>query len=403
MVFSGLISKGILSPMRQLYDSIHDYLGGEDTTFHMESKYEETEEIALAFSELAKRINRYISSIKEEQEKSSLILDNIQEGLMVLDRDQDVLLANAAALRIFGRPGPPGSENIIYYTRDPKVMANIGAAFRQHKNTYFDHEDRNAGKTYRFHLSFVSEDAFGKSGDGLLMLITDKTEAALADKVRYDFAANVSHELKTPLTSIIGYAQLISNGMAKDENTTQKYAQYIIGESDRLMGLINDTLALSELENIRIDETTESVDLAEEARHVKNMLSSKAGQKEVGITVSGGAEMTANKNRIRQLLLNLCDNAIKYSGQGGEVSVALQQAGGQVTVTVKDKGIGIPEEELNRVFERFYRAKNAGGATVPGTGLGLAIVKHIAQLYGGEVLLRSAPGEGSEFVVRMRK
>ncbi len=399
LVFAGFLAKGVLTPMRRFYESVQDYMDGTVSEFHVDHKYAEVEEISQAFARLTERLRRYISQVKLENKKSAVILDNIQEGLLVLDKDQDVLLINNAARNIFDAEDDITNVNLLHFTRSPEVLNPIGKAFKEKKTTSFDVYQEQTGKTYRYYLSFVSPGTFAKSGHGMLVLIMDVTETVRAERTRRDFAANVSHELKTPLTSINGYAQLIGNGMVQDKEDTQKYAQYITAEADRLMGLINDTLALSELEDIAIDEHIENVAVQDVAQDVQDVLSPKLAENDITMTVSGEATMRANKNRIRQLLLNLCDNAIKYNHAGGSVHVDLSQKGESVSIVVEDTGIGIPDDECDRVFERFYRANNAGGATISGTGLGLAIVKHIVQLYDGTIELASEEGAGSKFTV----
>lgn len=402
LVFSGALAKGVLSPMRRLHESVQAYMDGETKEIKIESKYEELEEISQAFSSLAERLRRYIAQVKKEHKKSAVILDNIQEGLVVLDEDQDVLLINHAAREIFGAEEDITNVNLMHYVRRPEVLKPIDKAFRKHKSASFDVFDKQSNKTYRYYVSFVAPGTFENRGDGMLVLIMDVTDVMQSDRIRRDFAANVSHELKTPLTSINGYAQLMENGMVRDGQDIRKYAAYITAEADRLMGLINDTLALSELENISMDESMEPVGIHAVAGEVQSMLAPKLADGELTMSVEGEATLLANKNRMKQLLLNLCDNAIKYNRDGGRVEVRLSQDEDAVTLSVRDTGIGIPEEEQARVFERFYRAKNAGGATISGTGLGLAIVKHIAALYGGTIDVQSTEGVGSEFTVRLR-
>ncbi len=403
IIFSNIIARGVLSPMNQLYASIKGYIEGESTSININSKYGELDDISRAFADISQRLNKYIARVKLENKKSSLILENIQEGLMVMDKDQDVLLINPAARRILGGEEDITNVNILHFTRKQEILNQIDKAFERRKSKHFDITDETTGKTYRYHLSFVTEEAFGTGGEGLLVLISDVTDIADAERMRKDFAANVSHELKTPLTSIDGYAQLIANGMTAGEEETRGYAQRITTEADRLMGLLNDTLALSELEHIAMDEKTRSMELSKIAEEAAASLKKQAEKKGVTLSVEGGATLTANENRMKQLLLNLCENAIKYNKEGGSVDVLLSEDQKNAYIEVKDTGIGIPPEEQARVFERFYRAKNSGGATVQGTGLGLAIAKHIAQLYGGSISVHSKLGEGSAFNVTLKK
>ncbi len=401
LIFSGLIARGVLAPVSRLHASVQDYLDGNPLSLETNGKYEEVGEISLAFSSVAERLNRYISRVKSESKKSSLILDNIKEGLMVLDKDQDVLLINKAARAILGASSDITNVNILHFIRRQDVLRRIDNAFLKRETTSFDVIDETNGKTYRYYLSFVPKGAFQQSGDGLLILISDVSDIVFSEKVRKDFSANVSHELKTPLTSINGYAELIHTGMARNMDEAKNFALRISAEADRLMGLINDTLALSELENITMDEQLDKVDLAETMRGVSELLAQKLEKRGISLEVTGNAQIIANKHRIEQMLLNLCDNAIKYGKEGGHVTVTLAKEDGRAVIKVADDGIGIPDDEKARVFERFYRAKNAGAATVPGTGLGLAIVKHTALLYDGEISVTSEAGEGSVFTVSL--
>ncbi len=403
LVFSGRLAKNILSPMNQLCESIRGYMEGEAAELRVQSKYEELADISQAFTDISKRLNRYIRRVKQENQKSTLILNSIGEGLMILDADQDVLLINEAARRIFGASEDISNVNILHFVRRQEILNQLDYSFKKRKNMTFDMRDEVSGKTYRYMTSIVSEEAFVKNGDGMLVLVTDVTDIVRSEQVRRDFAANVSHELKTPLTSIDGYAQLIANGMVKDSDEARVFAGRITDEADRLMGLINDTLQLSELEQIAIDEKIERVELECAVRDVQGLLAQKLEKQGVTMEVEGTASTVANRNRLKELILNLCDNAIKYNRPGGHVKVAVSEDKNEAQIIVSDTGIGIPEEETERIFERFYRAKNAGGATVPGTGLGLAIAKHIAGLYGGEVAVESVLGQGSTFTVRLKK
>jgi len=402
LFFSGMLAQGALAPMHRMHEYIQAYMDGKTADFKINSKYEELDDLSKAFSHLAERLKRYIAQVKLENKKSAVILDSIQEGLMVLDEDRNVLLINNAARRVFGVDDDITNANLLHFARREEIVTPIDRAFKKHKSSSFDVVDEKTGRTYRYYLSFVAEGTFAKSGYGILVLIMDVTDIVLSERVRQDFAANVSHELKTPLTSIYGYAQLIENDMTKDDNDIKKYVGHITKEAARLVGLINDTLALSELETITIDESVETVDVKSAAREVEDMLRSKLEENGSVMEITGEAVMTANPDRIKQLLLNLCDNAVKYSKPGMNVDVTLSQEGNDICIMVGDMGIGVPDDEKDRIFERFYRAKNAGGAKVCGTGLGLAIVKHIAQLYGGEVSVKDASGGGSVFTVRMK-
>ncbi len=222
-----------------------------------------------------------------------------------------------------------------------------------------------------------------------------------AENIRSEFTANVSHELKTPLTSMKGFTDMLSAGIVQEADRPQVYT--LIGvEVDRLISLINDILKLSELENAAIDAPAGSASPLETAKEVRQLLRGEAEQKNIALAVRGEAgEAKISPERLKELLLNLMENAVKYGREGGGVEVTVGREGENMTVAVADDGIGIPPEAQPHVFERFYRVDKGRSRQNGGTGLGLAIVKHICQLYGGTVALRSTPGEGSVFTVTL--
>ncbi len=404
VIFSGRFAKSILRPFERLCDSVQAYAGGESNKIEVQSNYSEFEDITQAFTRLAGRLNRYIERVKTENKKTALIIDSLSEGLLIVDEKMDVLLINSAAKEILGAREDVEKENILHFIRRQDVVKKLEKSMAQKKNARFEARDDMSGRVYRFYTSIVADSSFvGSDGYGMLVLISDVTDIEKSERIRRDFAANVSHELKTPLTSINGFAQLIENGMVNDPQKMTEYAKRITEESDRLMGLINDTLQLSELEHISIDESVESVELAEVAHDVLHLLENRIEEGGISTEIDGHALIKANKARMKELILNLCDNAVKYSNQGGHIAIRLEEDAENVFIHIKDNGIGIPEEETDRIFERFYRAKNSGAGAVSGTGLGLAIVKHIVSLYDGELTVNSELGEGSEFTVRMKK
>ena len=216
-------------------------------------------------------------------------------------------------------------------------------------------------------------------------------------KVRQEFTANVSHELKTPLTAISGYAELIENGLTLEEDTL-KFAGEIHKSAARLLTLINDILRLSEFDvSVKDDFEMEEVNLYDIARTCGEMMELKARDHDVVITVQGEHSfITANKDMMEEIIYNLCDNAIRYNRPGGRVEVIVNDK----TLHIKDTGIGIPEEYQARVFERFFRVDKSRSRKTGGTGLGLAIVKHIAYIHEAEIEMESQPGIGTEIMIR---
>ena len=218
-------------------------------------------------------------------------------------------------------------------------------------------------------------------------------------KMRQEFTANVSHELKTPLTAISGYAELIGSGMA-DERETRRFANEIHVSSDRLLTLINDIIKLSELDDADLEFDFEQVDLYQMAQGCLDMMDVQAAKQDVTLKLQGEpCTVVANRNLMDELLYNLCSNAVRYNNRGGSVTVTVRPENGRVALSVKDTGIGIPKEHQERVFERFYRVDKSRSKQSGGTGLGLAIVKHIVAQHNAEMILESEPGKGTEIKI----
>lgn len=218
-------------------------------------------------------------------------------------------------------------------------------------------------------------------------------------RIRQEFTANVSHELKTPLTAISGYAELIGSGMT-DEKDTKRFAEEIHNNSDRLLTLINDIIKLSELDDEDLEFDFEQVDLYQIAQECLNMMKLQADKQDITLHLKGErCTVVANRSLLEELIYNLCSNAVRYNNRGGSVTITVESINGRVMLSVKDTGIGIPKEHQERIFERFYRVDKGRSKQSGGTGLGLAIVKHIVAQHNAEITLESEPGKGTEIRV----
>ena len=234
---------------------------------------------------------------------------------------------------------------------------------------------------------------------GIICFIVDVGEQRQIEKMKQEFTANVSHELKTPLTSISGYAEMIENGMAKEEDI-RGFAAIIRKEAGRLLTLISDIIQLSELDDPEGAMHLERVDLLELALECEAILALPAEARGITFSVIGGhSYVTGDKGMLSELIYNLCDNAIRYNRDGGSVDVLVRPG----VLTVRDTGIGIPKAHQDRIFERFYRVDKSRSKQTGGTGLGLAIVKHITERHGARIELSSRTGVGTEITVRFKK
>ena len=364
---------------------------------------DELRPILRYIDKLMERLGGYIQSITDERDKVALILDCMAEGLILLDEDGRVLAINRAARTIFGFPEGEEDDGALLLTRSRRLREAIQECQQKHAGVVLDVDAlAESARSLRMFVSPVAGRQFEGQPVGTSILISDVTELKKAEGIRSEFTANVSHELKTPLTSIKGFTEMLSSGMVASPEDQKRFITMIGVEVDRLIDLINDILKLSELESVAIDQCSERTDVLEVAKETADLLAPAAREGDVSLSVSGlSAVVAVPRSRVKELLLNLMSNGIKYTEKGGKVDAAIQLKDNQAVITVTDNGIGIPAEAQSRVFERFYRVDKGRARKNGGTGLGLAIVKHIVQLYGGTVALKSEVGKGSTFTVKL--
>lgn len=346
-------------------------------------------------SPLLQRINRqhnqiaaYIETLRQKNDEWEQITANMQEGLIVLNSEGTVLRINPTAKRLFEAADTCVGKSFLMLTTDSSARNALNDALDQGRGSFRLHRD---GRDYELDLSRIASNG---TVIGAVVLAFDITERLNAEQLRQEFSANVSHELKTPLQSIIGSAELMENGLVKAEDTP-RFVGHIRKEAVRLVSLIEDILRLS-----RLDENapmpTEPVDLLALAEEVKKTLAPSAAAKAVSIEITGsGFTVTGVRQLLYELLYNLCDNAVKYNMQGGSVHICAEGS----TLTVTDTGIGIPREHISRVFERFYRVDKSHSKASGGTGLGLSIVKHAAAYHHAALDLQSTPNHGTTVTV----
>ena len=362
----------------------------------------------IAYDELvpyAKRINQQKQEINSQlaamQNRSDMVLaitNNMREGLILLDDTGKILTANKSALDIFQENEDDISDvDILHICRDIDFQNGVKTSLSG-SNAEIVWE--NSGEYYSIFFSPVL------SADeiiGSIVLFFDISDRINAEQLRKEFSANVSHELKTPLTSISALSEMISNGMAKDEDV-QGFAEKIAEQARRLMNIIDDIIKLSEFDENRIVRDFEHFDLYSLAQSVLDSLRAEADAKALTVELFGQHIMAfADRQMIDELLYNLLDNAIKYNKTGGSVKVTLSESEAHQRIAVTDTGVGIPLEQQSRVFERFYRVDSSRSKKTGGTGLGLSIVKHIVEYHGGYIELASAPETGTTITCYLPK
>ena len=345
------------------------------------------------------QIQQQIEILRRRQVEFEAITSNMSEGLIVLDDELRILSANSAAVRLMGAETRDWSgENLIVFSRDTTLSQKARAAVRGGKESLACENKEGA----HLHLSLSPVDVEG-APRGWVLLIVEVSERYAAERSRREFTANVSHELKTPLTSISGYAEMVSLGLAKPDDV-RGFAQKIHDEAGRLIALVDDIMKLSHL-----DESTpaslpfEPVELYALAYETTERLRRTAEEQNVEITLEGAPVTVRGVRRmLGEAVFNLCDNAIKYNRAGGRVTVSVGMSHGCACIKVADSGAGIASEDQPHIFERFYRADKSHSKTVGGTGLGLAIVKHVCEIHGASVRVESVLGQGSTFIVTFK-
>ncbi len=350
--------------------------------------YDELSPLLTRMDRQRREIERQMRQLDDARRELAAITRNMREGLVVLDREGGVLSMNESAARIFGADAEAG-DDLLSLSRDPGLRESVAKAQSGEAADAILERD---GCAYQLLASPVKRDG---SVAGVVLLILDVTEKIAAERSRREFTANVSHELKTPLTSISGYAELIRDGLAKPADVPG-FAGRICDEAKRLLALIEDILALSRLDERQGIGERERVDLREAAREVAERLEPLAEEKGIELTFAGeAAGIEAYPRLLGEMLYNLIDNAIKYTGEGGRVDVRVEKGPEGAAFAVSDTGVGIPKEHQGRVFERFYRVDKSHSRATGGTGLGLSIVKHGAMIHGARIALESEPGKGT--------
>lgn len=357
-----------------------------------ETAYEELAPLVGKLRSQNRRIQRQVEDLRRQREEFSAITENMSEGLLVIDRETRVLSYNTAALRLLGAEGPvKEAESVLALDREAGFRRCVEEALAGRRWEELLEREETCRRVL---ASPVEQD-----GDltGAVLLVLDVTEKEQREALRREFTANVSHELKTPLTAILGTAEILENGMVRPEDI-QHFAGNIHREAQRLIGLVNDIIKLSRLDEGGYAAQWETVDLYQQAGNVLDQLAPAAEKKQVSMTLEGDCALARGVPQIiEEIVYNLCDNAVAYNRQGGSVTVTVSAAAEGARIAVRDTGAGIPKEAQDRVFERFYRVdkSHSGG----GTGLGLSIVKHGAAYLGARVELDSEPGRGSTFTV----
>lgn len=354
------------------------------------------EELAPLLKKIAVQKRTIGSQLKEagrRQEEFRLITENMREGFLVIDSGANLLTYNSAALKLLEIAEPVGGS-VLTLNRTKSFRE---AVERVLESGHSESEITLNGRMYSLIANAVLNE---EKIIGAVIVILDVTESAKREQLRREFTSNVSHELKTPLTSISGFAEILKSGGASEE-TVADFSSSIYDEAQRLIALVSDIIKISQMDEGYVQFEKEKVDLFALAEEIAERLKSSADRKNVRISVLGeAAEIFGVRKILDEMIYNLLDNAVKYNKENGLADIIVMSAGNTVTLTVRDTGIGIPKSCRDRVFERFYRVDKSRSKAVGGTGLGLSIVKHGAAYHGAEIVLESDEGKGTSVSVK---
>ncbi len=357
------------------------------------------EEIAPLLSRIHKqnmKIERKAAELNRRKDEFELITKNMREGLVLLDKNRNILTINSAATAIFATDESCVGKEFLKINRRHEITSAIEKALT---DGHSEIRTRLGEKEYQFDISRIETD-----GEivGAVVLAFDITEQADAERLRREFTANVSHELKTPLQTITGSAELIENGLVKQEDMP-RFVGHIREEATRLVTLVDDIIRLSQLDE-QSELQKENVSLYDIANEACGVLRDSADNKDITLSVSGDSgNVYGVKHLLFEVIYNLCDNSIKYTPDGGKVEINVSDTEKEVTLTVSDNGIGIASQHHARVFERFYRVDKSHSKKSGGTGLGLSIVKHSVQYHGGKIAIQSEENKGTTVKVVLPK
>lgn len=386
-IMASAISKRIVKPINEL-----------DLESPKENQiYEELSPLLSKIHRQNREIQNQLELAKQQQEEFSLITENMQEGLIVIDKYTMILSANSSAWNLFHMDRVRQGESVYCLDREEEFRHAIEQVLSgEHTELVL----KLNGSDIQLIANPVIRD---KKTEGAVVLLVNVTEKLERESLRREFSANVSHELKTPLTSISGFAEIMQSGLVKCEDIPQ-FAGRIYKESQRLLQLVEDVIQISQLDEEKTSYTWEPVDVYQVCKNAFESLKEKAKRLNVHLYICGEyMKMEAVRTLLEEAVYNVCDNAIKYNRNDGSVSVFLTQIAQEIQIVVKDTGVGIPKEDQDRVFERFYRVDKSHSKEIGGTGLGLSIVKHAVGALKGSVMLRSEEGNGTEICMKFPK
>ncbi len=394
------VATDVTKPLSEMSDNLRLLRDGPTPLDPTLYQYDELSEMAGNINHLSKDVQGALSALTDEKKKIEYILDNMQEGLMTLDPMENVLTINRAACAMLGCTKEVLGKNVIHATRNTAFLDALNAVGEKQEPASVDLSTPDK-RIIEVNISPVQAGAHQHTGGGTIAVLSEVTADRAAVQMRREFFATASHELKTPLTSIKGFAELLSTDPTLPQEQKALFLQRILKETDLMTELINDIIMVSRLETELAWEEREEVALDKLVRETCASFDSTA--KTAGVTLyvkTNPVTLSASPKELRELVGNLLQNAVKYNMPGGRVDVTLQNTPGLAVLSVHNTGEPIPPESMSRIFERFYRVDQGRSRTRGGTGLGLSIVKHVAEKYGAALSVESNQKDGTTFTVK---
>ncbi len=400
-----LFSSDISRPVKDLTAAAKEIADGNYSKRVAITKPDDLGQLAATFNDMAFTLDKTVADLTDKNVQFDAILNSMTNCVVAVDRELRVVLINAVAEQLFGitKENALGRKLIeVIRNRQINEIMEKTVATNTSVVTELIMGAPETG-TFSIHASPIRSQEGEDPNSGAIISILDITTMKKLEKIRTEFVSNVTHELKTPLTSIRGFVETLRNGAVNDPEVAPKFLEIIDIEAERLTMLINDILQLSEIENSASDTNITRHNLTETISEVVSVLQIPAEKKGVTLSLNANPEIMieANRDRIKQMLINLIDNGINYNKDNGSVSINAATANGKVVICIEDTGIGIDPKHHDRIFERFYRVDKGRSRSMGGTGLGLSIVKHIINMYNGDITLYSELGKGTKFTIQL--
>lgn len=402
------MAANITRPLREItYAAENISKGHFDKHINVENR-DEVGILAHSINDMASKLNETIMSLQDKNIRLEAIMSSVVNGIIAIDSSERILFINPMAEKLLDvHDREIVGKHLLQVVRNNSLDNYLNTILKDKK--YFDTEltlDGSSEKVLKFYANPIKQ-TDKTDIKGVIITIQDITELRKLERIRTEFVANVSHELKTPLTSIKGFVETLKMNDMENLQDNRRFLDIIEDEANRLYRLINDILSLSELEQKKFIAKKERINVEKSIMEVVSMLKAQRESKNIELSVNireGLASLNGEADKLKQMLINIIDNAIKYTPENGRVEVEAynqqeEQGGSSVVIKVADNGIGIPKQYIPRLFERFYRVDKARSRKVGGTGLGLAIVKHIVILFNGRIEVNSEVGEGTEFKI----